>query len=136
MLAANGQSSRSQKQSQVIAVADARTSSVVVTAAKDLMEQIEGMIRDLDVPSNRDQQVHVFRLENGDPQQAVQVLQSMFQSSTTTRSGISSSSSQNSALMQRQQNNASSGSTSVSGTSTSPLGGGTRQGGGTGGQLF
>ena len=38
----NSQNSRIQKQSQVVAVADARTSSVIVTASKDLMQEIAG----------------------------------------------------------------------------------------------
>jgi type II secretory pathway component GspD/PulD (secretin) len=117
------QNPRIQKQSQVVAVADSRTQSVIVTASKDLMEQIAGMMDQLDVPSTRDQKVFVFHMNNGDPQQALQVLQNTFGSSTTTSRGGSSSSSQNSALMQRAQNNASSSSTSVSGSSSSGLGG-------------
>ena len=95
---------RVKKATQVTAVPDARIQAVIVTAPKDLMEQIAGMMSSLDVPSDRDQNVAVFRLNNADPQQAVQVLQSMFQSTTTSRSG-SSSAAQNSALMQRKQNN-------------------------------
>jgi type II secretory pathway component GspD/PulD (secretin) len=38
------QNSRIQKQTQVIAVADQRTSSVIVTASKDLMQEIAGMM--------------------------------------------------------------------------------------------
>ena len=79
----NSQNSRIQKQSQVVAVADQRTSSVVVTASKDLMQEIAGMMEQLDVPSDRDQGVYVFQMKNGDPQQALQVLQNMFQSSST-----------------------------------------------------
>jgi type II secretory pathway component GspD/PulD (secretin) len=134
---ATGQNDRIRKASQVVSVADARTSSVIVTASKDLMTQISGMVRELDVPSTRDQKVYVFHMENGDPQQAVQVLQNMFQGSGTSRGGTSSSSSQqNSALMQRQQNNSSSSSTSVSGGSSSSFGGSGTRGGTGGGNLF
>jgi len=97
------QNTRIQKQTQVVAVADPRTSSVVVTASKDLMQEIAGMMEQLDVPSDRDQGVYVFQMKNGDPQQALTVLQNMFQSSSTSRSGTSSSS-QNSALQQRAVN--------------------------------
>jgi type II secretory pathway component GspD/PulD (secretin) len=115
-----------------LAVADARTSSVIVTASKDLMSQIAGMVRELDVASPRDQQVHVFRMNNGDPQQAVQVLQNMFQSTSGSRTGAGGSS-QNSALMQRQQNNTqTSGGTSGGSRSFGNSGGGGRAGG----QLF
>ena len=123
-----GSSDRVKKATQVTAVADARIQAVIVTAPKDLMEQIAGMMNDLDVPSTRDQKVFVFHMNNGDPQQAVQVLQNMFQSSGTSRSG-SSSSSQNSALMQRAQNNASSTGTTSSSSGTS-MGGSTAGGGG------
>ncbi|MFN9290328.1 MAG: hypothetical protein ACK6EB_19860, partial [Planctomyces sp.] len=113
-------------------VADSRTSSVIVTASKDLMGQIAGMVRELDVPSNRDQQVHVFRMNNGDPQQAAQVLQNMFQSTTSGRAGTTGNN-QNSALMQRQQNNNQTmGNSSSGGGSFGNSGGGGR----TGGQLF
>ena len=136
MMAANtagntgtSQNSRIQKQSQVIAVADQRTSSVVVTASKDLMQEIAGMMTQLDVPSDRDQNVYVFQMKNGDPQQALTVLQNMFQSSSTSRSGTSLSS-QNSALQQRAVN----GTTTMGTTTTTTTGiGGSSTGGGIGG---
>ena len=121
------QNSRIQKQTQVVAVADPRTSSVVVTASKDLMQEIAGMMEQLDVPSDRDQGVYVFQMKNGDPQQALTVLQNMFQSSSTSRSGTSSSS-QNSALQQRAVN----GTTTMGTTSTTTGIGGTSTGGGVG----
>ena len=121
------QNTRIQKQTQVVAVADPRTSSVVVTASKDLMQEIAGMMEQLDVPSDRDQGVYVFQMKNGDPQQALTVLQNMFQSSSTSRSGTSSSS-QNSALQQRALN----GTTTMGTTSTTTGIGGTSTGGGVG----
>ena len=128
----SGQNDRIKRAQQVLAVADSRTSSVIVTASKDLMGQIAGMVRELDVPSNRDQQVHVFRMNNGDPQQAAQVLQNMFQSTTSGRAGTTGNN-QNSALMQRQQNNNQTmGNSSSGGGSFGNSGGGGR----TGGQLF
>ena len=133
---AGSSNDRIKKATQVSAVADARIQAVIVTAPKDLMEQIAGMMKDLDVPSNRDQKVYVFQMKNGDPQQAAQVLQNMFQTSGSSRSG-SSSSSQNSALMQRQQNNTtqmgSSSSSSGSGFGNTGTGGGR---GGAGGLQF
>ena len=123
---------RVKKAMQVNAVADARIQAVIVTAPKDLMEQIAGMMNDLDVPSTRDQKVYVFHMNNGDPQQAAQVLQTMFQGSGTSRSG-GSSSSQNSALMQRAQNNATT--TTSSSSSGSGLGGSSGGRGGAAGGL-
>ncbi|MBU6410417.1 MAG: hypothetical protein KGR98_08510, partial [Verrucomicrobia bacterium] len=115
-----------QKQTQVVAVADPRTQSVIVTASKDLMEQISGMIEQLDVPSGRDQKTFVFHLNNGDPQQALQVLQNLFPSTgTTTGRGGAASSTQNSALQEREVQNAT---TIGSGTSTTGFGGSNTRG--------
>jgi general secretion pathway protein D len=126
----NNQNQRIQKATQITAVADSRIQAVIVTAPKDLMDQIAGMMADLDVPSDRDQGVYVFQMKNGDPQQALQVLQNMFQSSSTSRS--STSSSQNSALQQRAQN----ATTTMGTTTTTTTGaGGTGYGGG-GGRTF
>lgn len=123
----NSSNDRIKKATTVNAVADSRIQSVIVTAPKDLMEQIAGMMNDLDVPSTRDQKVFVYHMDNADPQQAVQVLQTMFQSSGSSRSG--SSSSQNSALMQRAQNNATTTTSSSSTTGFGTSGGGGGRGG-------
>jgi type II secretory pathway component GspD/PulD (secretin) len=129
----NNQNDRIKKATQVTAVADSRIQAVIVTAPKDLMDQIAGMMADLDVPSDRDQDVYVFQMKNGDPQQAVQVLQNMFQSSSTSRSGASSSS-QTSALGQRALNTTTTmGSTT---TTTTTGAGATGYGGGGGGRTF
>lgn len=121
----NNQNAAIQKQSEVIAVADARTQSVIVSASKDLMEQIAGMIEQLDVPSPRDQKVFVFHMKNGDPQQAMQILQNMFPSTSGTTAGGSgtSSSSQNSALQNRAIQNATSMGSSSSSSTTTGFGG-------------
>jgi type II secretory pathway component GspD/PulD (secretin) len=126
---ANSSQQRIQKATQVTAVADSRIQAVIITAPKDLMNEIAGMMADLDVPSDRDQGVYVFQMKNGDPQQALQVLQNMFQSSSTSRSGTSSSS-QNSALQQRAVN-----ATTTMGTTTTTTGiGGTSSSVGTSGR--
>jgi len=118
-----GSNDRVKKATQVTAVADSRIQAVIVTAPKDLMEQIGSMMTELDVPSTRDQNVYVFHMNNGDPQQALSVLQSMFQTSGSTRGGGSSSSS---ALQLREQNSATttSSSSTTSGTLGTPGGGG------------
>ena len=123
-----GSNDRIKKATQVTAVADARIQAVIVSGPKDLMTEIAGMMKDLDVPSDRDQDVTVIPLQNGDPQQVAQVLQSMFSNGNTSRSG-SSSSSQNSALQTRVQNSATSMSTT---TTSSGIGGSTGGGGGAG----
>jgi type II secretory pathway component GspD/PulD (secretin) len=78
-----GADDRIKKATQISAVADARLQAVIVTAPQDLMDQIAEVMHQLDVPSQRDQDVHVYALANGDPQQVAQVLQSMFQSSSS-----------------------------------------------------
>jgi type II secretory pathway component GspD/PulD (secretin) len=114
----SGDNNRAQKQSQVTAVADGRTQSIIVMAAKDLMPEIAGMMTELDVPSTRDQHVYAYHLSNADPLEVAQILQNTFQSTTSGRGGSSSSSSQQSeqsALIQRQNQNA----TTVGQTSSS-----------------
>ena len=115
----NPQSDRIKKRTQVMAVADARTSSVVVTATKDLMDQIANMVEQLDFKSDKEQMVKVFKLDNADAQQILPVLQDMFQTTTTSRSG-SRSSTQSSPFQTRaqqfQNNNNSSSSSSGFGT--------------------
>jgi general secretion pathway protein D len=88
----NPSNDRIKKATQVSAVADPRIQAVIVTAPKDLMDQIAGMMHDLDVPSSRDQNVYVYHLNNGDPNQVVQVLQNTFggnntRSTTGTQAG-------------------------------------------------
>src|ERR1017187_5297755 len=126
--AGGGSADRIKKATQVTAVADARIQAVIVTAPKDLIEEIASMMKDLDVPSDRDQDVYLFQTKNGDAQRMAQVLQGMFSSSTSRNS---SSSSQNSALQQRAQNAATTTSSSSSSGSTfgTPGGGGGARGG-------
>jgi type II secretory pathway component GspD/PulD (secretin) len=114
----SGQQQRVRKRAQVVAVPDARTSSVVVTASKDLMEQIAEVVQQLDFQSPKETKVQVFRLENADPREVLPVLQDMFQSTTSSRG--SRSSSQNSPLMNRiQQNQTQSGTGTSSSRSSS-----------------
>jgi type II secretory pathway component GspD/PulD (secretin) len=130
---AGGSNDRIRKATQVNAVADSRIQAVIVTAPKDLMEEIANMMAQLDVASDRDQGVYVFKMNNGDPQQAVQVLQSMFQgnNSRTTQSGQN----QNSALQQRQQTSTQQMSSQSSSSGFGGGGGGVGGGGGRGGAI-
>jgi general secretion pathway protein D len=87
----NTSAARVQKAQSVLAVADGRTQSVIVTAAKDMMPQITDMISQLDVRSDRDQDVAVIPVKTADPYQVAQVLQTMF-SSSTARNGSTTTS--------------------------------------------
>lgn len=99
---ANSQSQRIKKRLQVSAVADPRTSSVVVTATKDLIGQIAQVVENLDHRSPKETSVQVFHLENADAQEVFPMLQSMFQNNNSGRSSQQLQN-QNSPLMQRLQ---------------------------------
>jgi general secretion pathway protein D len=128
--AAGGSSNdRAQKQSQVSATADARTQSVIVTASKDLMPEIAGMITKLDVPSPRDQQVYTYHLNSGDPNQVLTVLQGMFPQPSNARNSTSATSTTGDALSQRQTSGA-----TAAANNTSTLSQGLNGSGGVGGR--
>ena len=124
---------RIQKATQVTAVADSRIQAVIVTAPKDLMNEIAGIMDEIDVASDRDQKVATIELQNADPQQVAQVLQSMFQGNNTSRTGTSSTA--NSALATRatQTSTTMSQTTTSSGIGSGTSGGGRGGGGGAGG---
>jgi type II secretory pathway component GspD/PulD (secretin) len=90
---ANAQSSRAQKQSRVTAVPDLRTGSVVVSAARDLLEQIAKMIEQLDSDPAKKQKVFVYSVENTDPQEVQDILQGLFATQNGRNSTTSSRSS-------------------------------------------
>jgi general secretion pathway protein D len=68
------------------AIADPRTNSVVVTAARETLAQIGEIIRGLDTSDAQKQHVHVYSLENADVQQVEAVLKELFPSTTTNNS--------------------------------------------------
>lgn len=120
-----GQSSeRQKKKGRVSAVADQRTSSLIVSAASELMPQIEEMIKQLDQPAKQ-QKVFVYSLENADVDQVQQILRDMFERSGSTANRNSQN--QGSALQNRSRNNQQGSSTSGGVGNNSGFGG---QGGG------
>lgn len=92
-----GTSERAVKQSRVMAVADARTSSLIVTASRDLMPQIEAMVKQLDSSKAKRKHVYVYNLENADVTQVEQIVRDMFDTSNNSRNN-----NQQSALANRQ----------------------------------
>lgn len=98
--------SRNLKQTRVTAVADPRTGSVIVSASRDLMIEIAGIIEELDSDPARKKRVYVIPVENRDPQEVVQGLQSVIATDSSanlnTRNTANQSGSQ---LNTRQQNN-------------------------------
>jgi len=80
-------SSGSRRGTPVVAVADPRTFSVLVTASREALDDIGEIITQLDASAARKQKVFVYTLENGDVKQVEAVLKNLFQSSnarTTT----------------------------------------------------
>jgi general secretion pathway protein D len=116
------QNQRIKKRARVVAVPDPRTSSVVVTAARDLMDQIEEVVTELDSNPAKVKKVKVFHVDNADVQQVMQVLQDTF---TSTGANNQSRANQNSVL----QNRSTQGTTSQTGTGSTRMGGGNRGGG-------
>lgn len=115
---------RIQKAQQVLAVADGRTQSVIVTAARDMMSQIGDMIAEVDVPSSRDTEVYTMPIHNADPYQVQQVLQQMFQSTGTSRNSSTTTGTDPLTTRQTQMNSSSSSSSGFGTTSGSTRGGG------------
>jgi len=73
------QSRRQAEESTVVAVADTRTNSVVVTAASQTMEQIDRMVRQLDSDPAKDRKVFIYSLENADAETVAEILTNMFE---------------------------------------------------------
>jgi general secretion pathway protein D len=122
---ANNSSDRMKKKGRVLAVADQRTSTVVVSAAHELMGQIAQMIDQLDTSPARKQKVFVYSLENADVQQVEQILRGMFERNTSTMNRNNQN--QNSILNTRsssQQNSSVGSGFGNSGSGGSGLGGG------------
>ncbi len=90
----NTQSSRLVKQARVIAVPDTRTGSVVVSASRELMDQIIPVVDALDSDPRRKQKVFVYDVENTDPQTMQSILQNLFPSQTYGNNAYNRNSSQ------------------------------------------
>ena len=97
-------SERATKQTRVISVADARTSSVIVTAARDIMPEIESMIKQLDANRRGRQRVYVYNLENADVTQVEQVVRDMFDRSNQSRNNNQNRSALQNRIEQNVQN--------------------------------
>lgn len=97
----SNQSDRMKKKGRVIAVADQRTASVIVTSDKSLMVQIANMVEQLDSNPAKKQKVFVYSLENADVTDVEPVLDNLFQGSNSRNT--TSQSQNNNVLSQRNQ---------------------------------
>lgn len=76
-------SDRAKKMGRVLAVADPRTSSLIVgLASKTLMPQIADMIAELDADKGRKEVVGFYDLQNADPQDVQAALEDLFNRNT------------------------------------------------------
>ena len=112
------QSPYMKKLASVVAVPDPRTQSLLVSASKDLMPQIEDMITQLDESDAGKMHVRVFSLKNADPVDVQSVLQDLIPSSTTSRTSTTASSALNTRANTVQQNQLTTGAGSGTGTTT------------------
>jgi type II secretory pathway component GspD/PulD (secretin) len=119
----NNQNDRIKKRNQVVAVADGRTSSVIVTATKDLMEQITEMIDQLDHPGKA-QHMEVIAIHNADSQEILSVLQDTVGGNTSRNTRNTQTSPFQNRIQQNQNN---------TGNNRSTLGNNNNRGGGGGG---
>ena len=105
--APSGDSELARKKGKVLAVADPRTGSVIVKAARDLMGQISQMVEQLDSNPAKKQKVFVYELDNADPTEVETVLRSLFESKNTQNRSTQNRTTQNqgSALTTRQTQN-------------------------------
>ncbi len=76
-------SERRYEQTEVTAVADTRTNSVIVTAAEDTMKLIQEMLQELDSDPAKDRKVFVYTIQNADPENVQAILENIFQNGTS-----------------------------------------------------
>lgn len=105
----SSQAQRIKKRAKVTAVADPRTSSVIVSATSGLVAQIEEMIKQLDANPAKKQKVYVYQVNPGDVSQVQQVLEDMFETTTSNNRNNRNSSLQNNVLQNRATQNQTSG---------------------------
>ena len=118
------------KMANVLAVPDPRTQSLLVSASKELMPQIEDMITQLDQIDSGSLHVHRIALQNADPQDVLSIIQDIYPAGSTSRA--SSSTTQNVLLQRAQTVQQNMNSTGVGSGSTTSTSGGSRTGGATG----
>lgn len=89
--ASMGASQRSLLQSQVVAVPDARTNTVLVSASRDTMLEIAQTIGRLDASKEKKQRVFIHKLDNADADNVAAILQGMLGNTTSASSQPSTS---------------------------------------------
>jgi type II secretory pathway component GspD/PulD (secretin) len=108
---------RAGQKSRVLVVPDLRTSSLVVSASKEYLEQVEKIVGQLDANPARKQRVAVFDLANANVSSVQNILENMFQSQNTRNTSVGSQTTD--PLLARQNQNSRSTGQSASGSSSS-----------------
>ncbi|MFO8013898.1 MAG: secretin N-terminal domain-containing protein [Phycisphaerae bacterium] len=72
------------RQQKVIAAADTRTNTLVVSASPDLMPVIEGIVKELDSNPSEEDSYFIYSLKNADAANIAQVLNNIFWGTGTT----------------------------------------------------
>lgn len=85
---------------RVVAVPDPRSTSVIVSAPRQMMDQIAQMIQQLDTSSGKRQQVFTYTLEHADVNNVQEILRAMFEGQNS-RSSRTQTQNNTSALTQR-----------------------------------
>jgi type II secretory pathway component GspD/PulD (secretin) len=121
---------RKMRQGRVLAVADLRSSSILVSAGSARMPQIAALIKQLDADAGRKEIVSYWNLRNADPQDVKLILQDLFNRNSTGQNNNSDNPllGQNNPLTARQTQQQSStttgsskqGSSGTSGGSSAP----------------
>lgn len=122
--AQNQQSERALLQAKMVAVADPRTNSVLVSASREMMSTIALTVGRLDASNAKKQQVWIHKLDNIDPESVADILRGMFSDQASTTSSTQPG---NSRLTQRQTSGAAMDANSI--LSNTSGGGATRGGG-------
>ncbi len=104
----------------VVAVADQRTSSLIVSAPRQLMSQVAAMVEQLDADKARNQGVYVYTLKHADVSNVTETLRSMFETQTTQRNNNINQNNQESTLRNRSGGFGTAGSTAGSGGAAGP----------------
>ncbi|MCS7003604.1 MAG: hypothetical protein NZ518_12205, partial [Dehalococcoidia bacterium] len=72
---------------RVVAVADERTNSLIVSAPEDAMPTIEKLVEEIDVSATDITELRVFRLVNADPVEMADLFASLFPDETRANTG-------------------------------------------------
>ena len=90
--ASTGKSERALLEAKVVAVGDARTNSLLVSAARDTMSTIAEIIGRLDASDAKKQHVYIHSLQHADAEGVADVLKGMLGQQTTTNGAQSGTS--------------------------------------------